>query len=266
MRVHRQRKIYFEREGIKNIRKIDLTSSFWQVPLSEESKKFTGFLLENKVYNFRVVPFGLQNAMEALVRAIDLTLGHKVEEFTLSYVDDLICLSETFEDKHLQHLEEIFQKFQDGGLTINPRKTLFCREEVKFLGYVFTRNGIGTDPEKLNAIREFPIPTTVKQLQSFLGFVNYYSRFTSKYAASTRPLYQLLQKERWEYNAEMQQAFQAVKDLFVKSVVIAHPVEGKETFLQTDASTTAIASQLYQRNEEGEVKGNRFCKPNTKRL
>lgn len=160
------------------ISKIDLTSSFWQIPLTQNSKKYTGFLFDNKVYNFKVVPFRLQNSLAALVRTVDLTLGIEIERFTLNYVDDLLCLSESFEE-HLQHLEQIFKKFEDGGLTINPWKALFCQEEVKFLGFIFAPSGICTDPEKLSTIEEFPEPCNVKQLQSFLGFVNYYSRFTA---------------------------------------------------------------------------------------
>lgn len=94
---------------------------------------------------------------------------------------------------------------------------------MKFLGYVFSWRSIGTDEEKLNAIQDFSEPRSVKHLQSFLGFVNYYSLFTAKYAASTRPLYQLFpQKEKkWEWNEEMKAPFQDIMNLFKELVVIA---------------------------------------------
>lgn len=116
-----------------------------------------------------------------------------MDEYTLVFVDDILCVSKTFQE-HLVHLKNIFEKFRNANMTINIAKSEFGKEEVKFLGHVISTKEISTDPEKIEAIQKFPAPRNIKQLKSFLGLANYYSKFFNRYSDSTAPLLTLLTK------------------------------------------------------------------------
>ena len=119
---------------------MDMTSSFWQIPLAEESKKYTAFLHEGKCYEFCVTPFGLKTSTAALVRALDFVLNG-LGNFYLTFIDDIFYASENVHP-HLLHLELLFHRLMENNITINLEKSHFFRSEVKFLGHVLTSTGI----------------------------------------------------------------------------------------------------------------------------
>ena len=158
---------------------LDLTSSFWQIKLAEEHRKYTAFIINGKLYEFCVVPFGLKVSTSALLRALDIILDEL--KYILRFVDDMLCLSESYEE-HLYQLETLFKKLIDCGITLNFNKCEFAQIEVKFFGNILTPKGITQDPEKLEKIKQFKRPRNLEQLQSFLGFLNFYAKFVDKYA------------------------------------------------------------------------------------
>ena len=132
--------------GSKIMSTMDLTSSFGQITLTEESNKYTAFLHEGKCYEFCVMPFGLKNSSAALVRALDFVLNG-LGNFYLTFIDDIFCASEDV-DQHLHLLYLLFHRFLENNLTINLEKPHFLRSEVKFLGHILTSTGIKPDPDK----------------------------------------------------------------------------------------------------------------------
>ena len=154
---------------------MDMTSSFWQIPLAEESKKYTAFLHEGKCYEFCVTPFGLKTSTAALVRALDFVLNG-LGNFYLTFIDDIFCASENVH-QHLLHLELLFHRLMENNLKINLEKSHFFRSEVKFLGHVLTSTGIKPDPEKIETIQNFSRPRNLKELRGFLGLINFYTKF-----------------------------------------------------------------------------------------
>ena len=131
----------------KYISQLDLRSSFHQIKLAEESRKYTGFQINGRVYHYNVVCFGLACATSALLRALEKILKD-VLEFTLNFVDDLSVLSHTFID-HIYHLEKIFKILIENNITINFDKCNFCKKEIRFLGFILTKDGLKQDPEKI---------------------------------------------------------------------------------------------------------------------
>jgi hypothetical protein len=101
-----------------------------------------------------VLPFGLKTAVGSFSRAMNVILGPEVREFTVNDIDDLLIVSDSFE-QHLQHLDKVLSRLQDAKMTINLEKSSFLQEEVRFLGHILSSNGVGTDPEKVKAIQEF---------------------------------------------------------------------------------------------------------------
>lgn len=238
--------------GTKFRSNIDLTASFWQLELEEGIRKYTGFLYKNQTYVYKRTPFGLKNSLASLVRAMRLVLDEQFQEFTIIFVDDIMCISKTFEE-HIEHLSKIFNRIQECGMTINLTKSQFFKDEAKFLGFIFNNQGIQPDPMKIESIKNFPRPKNQKELKGFLGLCQFYSRFIRNYSTTIQPLLHLTgKKEKFIWTSKEQIAFQETKNRFLDCVMLEYPDIKRTYILQTDASSIAIAGYLYQINDEGE--------------
>jgi hypothetical protein len=151
--------------GSKYISSIDLSSAFLQIELDPDSRKFTAFVFESRVFQFTRVPYGFKNFLYAFVRALNLALDSTTYEFALCYVD-ITVHSATFAE-HLEHLKIVIGKLTSAGFTINAKKCNFCRPEITFLGYVISNGGIQPDRRRLEAILAFPAPKNQRQLKKF---------------------------------------------------------------------------------------------------
>jgi hypothetical protein len=238
--------------SMRSMSAINLRSSYWQIPLSAESTQYTAFLFNGQSYTYQVLPFGLKTAVGSFSRAMDVILGPEVREFTINYIDDLLIVSQTFEE-HLRHLGLVLQRLQDAGMTISLEKSAFLQQEVHFLGHVLRSNGVSTDPAKVEAIQKFPVLKTQKYLRAFLGLCGYYRRFSDRFSHETAPLTQLLRKgTRWNWTSVEQQAFERTKKLFLETVILHIPNFSKTFYLQTDGSGVALGVELYQLDDAGE--------------
>ena len=239
--------------GVKYMSSIDLRSSFWQVPLKRECRDFTGFLYKGKTYRFTVTPFGLKTSLASLTRGLDTVLSDAVKKFTIIYVDDCLCLSNSLEE-HLTHLDLLLTNLYEANITVNFKKSQFFRREINYLGYCLSVEGLSPMPDKVKAIQNFPRPRNQKQLKGFLGLTNFYNRFTSRYAETTSLLIQLLKKERcFKWTEQHDRQFNLVKELFIDTVILKHPDLKKQYYLQTDASNYALGGQLFQYDDEGHI-------------
>lgn len=186
---------------------IDLTASYWQIPIRSDHTKYIGFVFEGESYTFCRLPFGLSTSMASLIRCMNTVLGEEIREFTSIYVDDLLVFSDNVEN-HLRHLNKVFEKFTAEGITIKLRKCQFVREKVTFLGHMISNKGIAIDPNRIDSIINFPNPRNVRELRGFLGLVNYDRRFCDNYSDLISPLVKLLRKkEIWKWGVEEKEAF-----------------------------------------------------------
>lgn len=237
---------------------IDLTASFWQIPINRRHRKYTGFMIAGRVYNFKVVPFGLKTAVAALTRCLDMIFG-KNADFIAPYVDDLLITSNS-EEEHYDHLEYVLSKLSEANMTINIKKCNFFRQEVKFLGHILSTKGIRIDNEKVTAIMKFPVPKNIKHLRAFLGFCNYSRKFCEKYADILHPLYILLKKgTKWHWEKQQQSSFDKIKLALANATMLHHPDISKSFWVQTDASGIGIAGRLFQITDDGEEQNIAFA-------
>ena len=175
-----------------------------------------------------------------------MALEDPVKENTIIYVDDCLCYSNDIKT-HLVHLNLLLSNLRRANLTINLDKSQFFRQEIAYLGYRLTTEGVQATEEKVAAIRNFPVPRNQKQLKGFLGLTNFYNRFTAKYAETIQPLLDLLKKnKRFIWTSELDRCFKEVKDLFIETVILKFPKVNQRYFLQCDASKYAYGGQLYQ--------------------
>lgn len=232
--------------GKKYLSKIDLSHSYWQLPLRESDRKFTGFMVGTKTYQFCVLPFGISTAVSSFTRAMDTVFGRAYDDFLISYVDDLLVASFSFSE-HLQHLEQVFSRLQDCGFTVKISKCSFFQTEMHFLGYIVSPKGVRPDPARVQAIVDYQVPRNMKEVQRFLGLCNFDRFFTPKFAELSEPLTQLLRKKsRWKWGQAQQQAFQGLKEELQTATLLYHPNHDLPWHVTTDASDIGISGQLFQ--------------------
>jgi transposase InsO family protein len=238
--------------GARFMTSIDLSSAFHQIKLDEASRKYTAFLFDSTVYQYKRTPYGFRNSLSAFIRALKLVLGKGIESFVVFYVDDLLIFSPTFEE-HLRHIDMVIGKLTKAGFTINAAKCRFCQTEVKFLGHRINQTGVSADSDRVAAIRKYPVPRNAKQLRQFLGTCNFHNRFIVGYANYVAPLLPLLkQGTKWKWTAAEQAAFEDLRECFASTIHLVHPNQDLPYAIYTDASKYGISSVLSQKNESGE--------------
>ena len=195
----------------KYITSLDLKDAFWQVPLNEKSKEVTAFTVPNRpLYHFKVMPFGLANSPATMMRLVDKIEAPELRTKVFMYLDDLLIITETF-DEHLLVLQEMALSLKKAGLTINVEKSKFLIDEVKYLGHIIGHGEIKTDPETIQSVKEFPQPTSVKQIRRFLGMCGWYQKFIPNKASIATPLTEMLKKGKFVWTEESIAAFEAIK-------------------------------------------------------
>jgi hypothetical protein len=147
----------------------DLKDAYFQIPLEESSKEKTAFIVTGRgLFEYQVTPFGLCNSAQTQQRLMDKVLGYEHDGKIFCYLDDVIICTETFEE-HIQLLEFVAMSLRKAGLTVNLEKFKFCRESIKYLGFIIDQFGLHIDPEKIEPILNYPRPKTVRDVRSLIG-------------------------------------------------------------------------------------------------
>ena len=197
------------------------------------------------------MPFGLTNAAQSFQRLMDKLFRHL--PFVFTYLDDHLIASRRTLEEHLLHLQQFFQVLQENGLTINPAKCVFAVSSLKFLGHMVDEAGITPLPRHVAAVQDCPPPTDIKQLQRFLGLINFYRRFLPAVARILQPLTDLLKGSPkvllWSPAAES--AFVAAKAALVAAVPLCHPAPHAVLSLAVDASDSHVGGVLQQKCGRG---------------
>lgn len=234
---------------------IDLSSSFWQIPLSKESQCKTSFTIPGRgLYKFLVMPFGLCGAPARQQRLMDRLFDHNLtgdieNGMVFCYIDDIIICSSDF-NTHMTLLNRVLEKLKMAHLTINYTKSKFFRRSLKYLGYVVDEYGLRTDPEKVAAILNFPTPTTSREVKVFLGTCSWYRRFIRNFSTIAAPLNSLTAKGKkappFQWSEEADTAFLTLKNALVTAPILAVPDFGKTFSVHCDASAYGLGGMLSQ--------------------
>ena len=202
---------------------LDFQSSFTQVGLRKQDQPKTAFSYKGNRYMWKRLVMG-QTSSSAQFSRMAMQLMTKLPfDRIILYVDDALTWSPD-ERSHLIQLRHIFERLTWGNLKLNPKKSHIFRTEVRFLGHWVSSEGIKLDQEKVKPILSLPPPTSVKQVQKFLGCINYYRRFLKQFASMAAPLYELLKKgKKFEWTKECMESFTALKKALASSEVLSIP-------------------------------------------
>ena len=235
--------------GAKLFTSLDLAQAYHQMPLHAADRAKTTVTTEFGLFEYQSCPYGLQGLPHSFNRAVAMALSGVSVDVYVQYFDDILVLAKDMNEMK-SNLRAIFQCLQDAGFTLSLRKIRLCQREVKFLGFLVSSEGVACDPEKTRLIRDWPQPTTVKQVRSFLGLASYVRKFIPRFAELAKPLTRLTEKGvPFVWTSQTAEAFQALKAALGSPPVLAHPSfeKGAPSFiLDTDASGVAIGACLTQ--------------------
>lgn len=234
----------------KYMSSIDLSKAFWQIPIAEEDRDKTAFYVPGRgSLRFKTTAFGLTNAPATQQRLVDKLFGPDFDLKAFCYLDDIVTVSSSFEE-HVSLLLCVLQKLQQANLTINIDKCQFFRSQLKYLGYVVDAQGLRTDPEKVEAILNFPTPTSRKDLKRFLGTATWYRRFVPNFSTIAGPLNKLTSNRKnappFSWSAEADAAFVKLKECLISAPVLSCPDYNLPFEVHTDASNYGVGAMLTQ--------------------
>ncbi|CCO34134.1 Retrotransposable element Tf2 155 kDa protein type 2 [Rhizoctonia solani AG-1 IB] len=231
--------------------KLDLRNGYNNIRIKEGNRWKAAFRTKYGHFEPTVMQFGLSNAPAVFQRFMNDIFRDLLDITVIVYLDNILIFSNSREE-HVQHVTEVLSCLQKHNLFCNPSKCVFFVTEVTYIGLVVTPGGISMEGEKVKAIQEWPEPKNVKQVQSFLGFANFYCGFVHDFSRLACPLTSLTQKEQpWVWEAPQKEAFQQVKIAISKEPVRAHLDESQPYTLETDASGAARGTVLSQRKDDG---------------
>ena len=235
--------------GGKSFSVVDLKAAYLQVPIDEESQKYTAINTHRGLYAAKRLVYGISSAPALFQRLMESTLAGIPH--VAVFLDD-ICVTGSTEEEHLQNLGEVLKRLEDVGLQVNQQKCTWMAPSVTYLGYKVGSAGIEPTADKTKAVREAPEPKDVTQLKSYLGLLLYYNRFLDGVATVAAPLYALLKKGvPWVWGEAQTAAFQQTKELLCRAPCLAHYDVTKPCVVSADASPYGVGAVLSQVDEQG---------------
>ncbi|EED18391.1 retrotransposon polyprotein, putative [Talaromyces stipitatus ATCC 10500] len=231
--------------------KLDITDAYNRLRIKEGEEWKTAFKTKFGHFEYLVMPFGLTNAPATFQRYINNVISPYLHDFTIAYLDDILIFSNSMEE-HVKHVKLVLEQLKTAKLQVKLKKCEFHVQETDFLGHRITQEGIQIEKEKVQAIKDWPQPRNLKELQSFIGLINYYRRYIENYAKIMTPMFKLLKKEiPYEWNEEQQKAFEEAKKRLTKAPILAQHDPELPTTLETDASDFAIGATMTQPGTDG---------------
>lgn len=223
---------------------LDCFKGYWQIPLTPRTQDYLTFSTPWGRYSCLRLPYGIASAPEIFQRIMS-SLFQDMKNVEIS-MDDILVHAAT-EDQLKNLTRTVLYRIQEAGFKLNPQKCIFGASRVKFLGHIFSDTGLHPDPSKIEGILALNTPSSVQELQRFLGSVTYLGKFIENLSALTEPLRQLLKKDvTWSWQAEHTEAFEKLKTIITSSPVLQYYDVSKPVVLSVDSSSKAMGAVLMQ--------------------
>ncbi|KAK9148304.1 hypothetical protein Scep_007061 [Stephania cephalantha] len=232
--------------GAAYFTKLDLRSGYYQVRIAAGDVPKTAMVTRYGSFEYLVMPFGLTNAPATFCNLMNDVLKEFIDRFVVVYLDDIVIYSQNLQD-HVDHLRKVLTTLRANHLYVKKEKCEFAAQTISFLSHVVGQGQLQMDPEKVRAIMEWPNPTKVTELRSFLGLANYYRRFVEGYSRRVAPLTDLLKKDRaWAWTDRCDQAMAELRQVIASEPVLGLPNFDLPFEVHTDASDRALGAVLVQ--------------------
>jgi len=232
--------------------KLDIRQAFNRIRMHPDSEELTTFRTRYGSYSCKVLPFGLTNGPATYQRYMNDVLFDYLDDFCTAYLDDILIYSENVLE-HQVHVRKVLQRLVDAGLQVDIKKCEFNVVRTKYLGFIISTDGIQVDPEKVSVVKDWKHPSTVRGIQSFLGFCNFYRRFIRDYGRIAKPLTALTRANvPFSFNADCRAAFQELKDRMTSAPLLQHYNSSLQSMIETDASDGVVAGILSQQHTDGQ--------------
>jgi len=230
--------------GATRISMMDGFSGYNQVVMHPDDMEKTAFTTPWGNFMYQKMPFRLINARATFQRAMDIAFVGEKEKFIVIYLDDMTMFSTSNED-HIKHLRQTFIKCRKYGLSLNPNKSHFSMEEGKLLGHIVSKDRVKIDPERVAAIQNIPCPRNKKEVQSFMGKINFLRRFIPNLAETMRLITNMLKKDQEiKWMIESRASFEKIKHAIGQSPVLINPHYTKDFLIFSFASENTIVAVL----------------------
>ncbi len=231
--------------GAKVFSRIDLRLEYYQIRIAKGDEEKTTCRTRYGSYEFLMMPFGLTNAPATFCTLMNDIFREWLDDFVIVYIDDNLIYNGSLEE-HVKHFWKVFQRLRENKLYAKLEKCKFRETEVDFLGHRITQEGLKMDDHKVKAILDSEPPKSVSTLRSFLGLPSYYCKFIKNFAKMAAPLTNLLKKsaETYEWDGACDKAFESLKGILVKTLMLKLPDFDKDFEIHSDASDFAIGKVL----------------------
>jgi RNase H-like domain found in reverse transcriptase/Reverse transcriptase (RNA-dependent DNA polymerase)/Integrase zinc binding domain len=232
-------------EGFQWATSLDLNMGYYHIRLDPMSRTYCTIVLPWGKYEYQALPMGLCNSPDIFQENMSELMEGL--QFVRTYIDDLLVVTNGSFSDHLEKLGEVLDRVETAGLKINAEKSFFCQQELEYLGYWITREGIMPVPKKTQAMLAITAPTTRKELRRFIGLVNYYRDMWIRRSDVLAPLSRLLSKDtKWQWTSVEANAFDQIKRIIAKNVLLSHPDFNKPFEIHTDASKYQLGAVISQ--------------------
>jgi hypothetical protein len=233
---------------------IDGFSGYNQISVMPEDREKTTFTTPWGTFMYAKMPFGLMNAGETFQQAMDIAFIREKDQFVVIYLDDITVFSRT-EKEHCCHLKKVFLKCRRFGLSLNPKKSLFAMKEGNLLGHIVSAEGVRIDPSRVEALQTLSLPRSKKEVQAFLGKINFLRRFVSNFVELVKHITVMLRKgNEIKWIVEPRESFVQIKKALTEAPVLISPDYSKDFLIFYFASCDTVAAVLLQKNDQGQEK------------
>lgn len=236
--------------GRKVFTTLDLSQGYWHIPLTDNAKEKLCFSPSPSFgnWNFNVMPFGPKNAPGHFQRCMEKILGDL--DFVFIYIDDILIFSYDIEE-HCKHLSIVFDRLQKNNLHVKASKCQFVKAEVEYLGHVLKGDTYASSHKTKHVLNDYPLPTSFKELESFIGLINYYRKFVKNFAAITKRLFDFKSEcnkstRELTWTSVLIDSFNDICNLIIKATPLTIPNPDLSFTVETDSSDSAIGATLLQ--------------------
>ncbi len=231
--------------------KLDLRNAYNLIRIREGDEWKTAFSTTSGHYEYLVMPFGLANSPSVFQAFMNDIFRDMLNRWVIVYIDDILIYSNT-QEEHVRHVRAVLKRLLQHQLYVKAEKCEFHQTSTSFLGYVISQDGVSMDDKKVQAVLDWPQPQTVKELQRFLGFANFYRRFIRNFSSIASPLTTMTKRNtsRLVWFPEALHSFKELEARFTSAPILRHPDPERQFTVEVDASNTGVGAVLSQRQGE----------------